>query len=306
MRRESGDGDGDDYEAGEADWEVPISQPGQYPVTASPSSSVGRTLPRQLDPEFYARILRSSEPEADFQVPIRAKWLHFSQLEPGHIFMINRPSWTVARSRASQKRLRGGEDQPCNGGWNRRGLPKEVQITGDLSMSHKLLVEAFAAQNPPTSYHAELPRKLEIWLVPQDYVVATETEERDPVPSYVLVHYLKEDAPTHSEVLPPIIIQDDLPPAAQNLDEDQTEEVQGSLFAGFHLPTGSFASSSISSSSSSSALMKRNLDEAGLDDPEAPPRAGKGGRGGLKPVPPRANKTNANSAASAMLALTRQ
>ena len=49
----------------------------------------------------------------------------------------------------------------------RRGLPKEVQITGDLSMSHKLLVEAFAAQNPPTSYHAELPRKLEIWLVPQ-------------------------------------------------------------------------------------------------------------------------------------------
>jgi len=34
-------------------------------------------------------------------------------------------------------------------------------------MSHKLLVEAFAAQNPPTSYHAELPRKLEIWLVPQ-------------------------------------------------------------------------------------------------------------------------------------------
>ena len=109
----------DDYEAGEADWEVPISQPGQYPVTASTSSSVGRTLPRQLDPEFYARILRSSEPEAEFQVPIRAKWLHFSQLEPGHIFMINRPSWTVARSRASQKRLRGGEDQPCNGGWNR-------------------------------------------------------------------------------------------------------------------------------------------------------------------------------------------
>ena len=34
-------------------------------------------------------------------------------------------------------------------------------------MSHKLLIEAFAAQNPPTSYHAELPRKLEIWLVPQ-------------------------------------------------------------------------------------------------------------------------------------------
>ena len=49
----------------------------------------------------------------------------------------------------------------------RRGLPKELQIPGDLSMSHKLLVEAFAAQNPPTSYHAELPRKLEIWLVPQ-------------------------------------------------------------------------------------------------------------------------------------------
>ena len=117
--RESGDGDGDDYEAGEADWEVPISQPGQYPVTASTSSSVGRTLPRQLDPEFYARILQSSEPEAEFQVPIRAKWLHFSQLEPGHIFVINRPGWTVARSRASQKRLRGGEDQPCNGGWNR-------------------------------------------------------------------------------------------------------------------------------------------------------------------------------------------
>ena len=106
-------------DAGEADWQVPILQPGQYPVTASTSLSVGRTLPRQLDPEFYARILRSSEPEADFQVPIRAKWLHFSQLEPGHIFMINRPGWTVARSRASQKRLRGGEDQPCNGGWNR-------------------------------------------------------------------------------------------------------------------------------------------------------------------------------------------
>ena len=34
-------------------------------------------------------------------------------------------------------------------------------------MSHKLLVEAFAAQNPPTSYRAELPRKLEVWLVPQ-------------------------------------------------------------------------------------------------------------------------------------------
>lgn len=246
-------------------------------------------------------------------------------------------------------------------------------------MSHKLLVEAFAAQNPPTSYHAELPRKLEIWLVPQvrratgvrvlgfgwgvwssrtellsgaasgrgvegwgqgwgygagvaaagvqggprplplsapraaraqDYVVATETEERDPVPSYVLVHYLKEDAPTHPEVLPPIIIQDEVPPAAQNLDEDETEEVQGSLFAGFHLPAGSFPTSSISSSASSSlALMKRNLDEAGLDcldDPEAPSRAGKGGRGGRKPVPPRANKNNANSAASAMLALTRQ
>ena len=109
----------DDEPDEEADWEVPIAQPGQYPVTASTSSSVGRTLPRQLDPEFYARILRSNDPEAEFQVPIRAKWLHFSQLEPGHIFMINRPNWTIARSRASQKRLRGGEDQPCNGGWNR-------------------------------------------------------------------------------------------------------------------------------------------------------------------------------------------
>jgi len=148
-------------------------------------------------------------------------------------------------------------------------------------MSHKLLVEAFAAQNPPTSYRAELPLKLEVWLVPQDYVVATETEERDPVPSYVLVHYLKEDAPTHPEVLPPIIIQDDVPPAAQNLDEDDTEEVQGSLFVGFHLPAGSFPTSS--TSSSSLALMKRNLDDAGLDfldDPGAPPRAGKVGRDG--------------------------
>ena len=110
---------GPDDDEEDNDWEEPISQPGQYPVTASTSSSVGRTLPRQLDPEFYARILRASDPEADFQVPIRAKWLHFSQLEPGHIFMINRPGWTVSRSRASQKRLRGGEDQPCNGGWNR-------------------------------------------------------------------------------------------------------------------------------------------------------------------------------------------
>ena len=55
--------------------------------------------------------------------------------------------------------------KPFLGG--RRGLPKELQIPGDLSMSHKLLVEAFAAQNPPTSYRAELPRKLEVWLVPQ-------------------------------------------------------------------------------------------------------------------------------------------
>ena len=163
-------------------------------------------------------------------------------------------------------------------------------------------VAAAGVQGGPRPFPLSPPRAARA----QDYVVATETEERDPVPSYVLVHYLKEDAPTHPEVLPPIIIQDDVPPAAQNLDEDETEEVQGSLFAGFHLPTGSFASSSISSSSSSSALMKRNLDEAGLDDPEAPPRAGKGGRGGRKPVPPRANKTNANSAASAMLALTRQ
>ena len=144
----------------------------------------------------------------------------------------------------------------------------------------------------------------------QDYVVATETEERDPVPSYVLVHYLKEDAPTSAEVLPPIIIQDDLPPAAQNLDEDQTEEVQGSLFAGFHLPAGSFPTSS----TSSLAIMKRNLDEAGLDfldDAEAyppPHRGGKGGRGGRKQTQaPRPDKVhNAHNAASAMLALTRQ
>jgi hypothetical protein len=119
MEHQSVSDNGDGYDAGETDWEVPISQPGQYPVMASTSSSVGRTQPRQLDPEFYARILQSSDPEADFQVPIRAKLLHFSQLEPGHIFRINRPGWTVASSRASQKRLRGGEDQPCNGGWNR-------------------------------------------------------------------------------------------------------------------------------------------------------------------------------------------
>ena len=158
-----------------------------------------------------------------------------------------------------------------------------------------------AHTHPPRPFPLSVPRAARA----QDYVVATETEERDPVPSYVLVHYLKEDAPTHPEVLPPIIIQDDVPPAAQNLDEDETKEVQGSLFAGFHLPAGSFPTSSTSSSS----LMKRNLDEAGLDfldDPGAPPRAGKGGRDGRKPAPPRANKTNANSAASAMLALTRQ
>ena len=164
-------------------------------------------------------------------------------------------------------------------------------------------VAAAGVQGGPRPFPLSPPRAARA----QDYVVATETEERDPVPSYVLVHYLKEDAPTHPEVLPPIIIQDDVPPAAQNLDEDETEEVQGSLFVGFHLPAGSFPTSS--TSSSSLALMKRNLDDAGLDfldDPGAPPRAGKGGRDGRKPAPPRANKTNANSAASAMLALTRQ
>ena len=91
--------------------------------------------------------------------------------------------------------------------------------------------------------------------------MATETEERDPVPSYVLVHYLKEDAPTHPEVMPPIIIQDHVPPAAQNLDEDEDEEVQGSLFAGFHLR----CEQPLPPASSSLALKKRNLDEAGMD-----------------------------------------
>ena len=42
----------------------------------------------------------------------------------------------------------------------------------------------------------------------QDYHLHLNTEDRDPVPSKVLIHYLKEDAPVPMEVLPPVIMKD--------------------------------------------------------------------------------------------------
>ena len=157
---------------------VSLTVPRQAPPQASNSQLADQLLVRysrvcvaQLDATFYARILQSSDPEGEFGVPIRTEWLHFSQLEPGHMFLINRPSWNVATSRASQKRNRDGEDQLPFGGWNRRGPTRVVSIPGgatsDSGEPQQLLVESFAAQNPPRSYRQELPRKTEIWLVPQ-------------------------------------------------------------------------------------------------------------------------------------------
>ena len=46
-----------------------------------------------------------------------------------------------------------------------------------------------------------------LWLR-QNYAMSTETDDRDAVPSKVLIHYLKEDAPVPMEVLPPVIMKD--------------------------------------------------------------------------------------------------
>ena len=87
--------------------------------SVSTGSVVCQTRPRQLDAEFYARILQSSNPEAEFSVPVREEWLHYSQLEPGHMFLINRSGWATADFRSSQTRGRSREDRLINGGWNR-------------------------------------------------------------------------------------------------------------------------------------------------------------------------------------------
>ena len=132
------------------------------------------------------------------------------------------------------------------------------------------------------------------------------------MPSYVLVHYLKEDAPTAAEVLPPIIIQDDVPPAAENLALGEAEIMPGSLFAGFHLPAGSFPTSSSASSAKRLALTDADdPDDASVPSHDAsyPPqqRGGKGGRGGRKQPSgvPGVCPNKAHNAASAMLSLTR-
>ena len=95
--------------------------PDAFALVATSNARVGRTLPRQLDPELYACILRSTNPEHDFQVPVRAEWLHYTQLQSGHIFLINRPGWNNASTRSAQKRMRVAEDQ-LPGGWNRSAI----------------------------------------------------------------------------------------------------------------------------------------------------------------------------------------
>ena len=72
----------------------------------------------------------------------------------------------------------------------------------------------------------------------QTYAMALETGARDPVPSYVLIHYVKDDAPIAQEVLPPIVRKNLAPVSSamvMKLDEDseETDRVQGNLFRDF-------------------------------------------------------------------------
>ena len=159
----------------------------------------------------------------------------------------------------------------CKPWLRRRGLPKEVQIPSEPQGPQKLLIESFAAQHPPPEYHQELPRKLEIWLVPkvpamarltaprgarklpanpirhvrcaQKYEVHTETGERDPVPSLVLVHYTKEDEPISNDVPAPVSIESLLVRNELELDEDESEPRRGWLFQGFNFPPAPQAAS---------------------------------------------------------------
>tara|TARA_B110001452_G_scaffold204610_1_gene174573 strand:- start:477 stop:1718 length:1242 start_codon:yes stop_codon:yes gene_type:complete len=174
---------------------------------------VGQTLPRQLDADFYSRILAAPDPAAAYGVPVREDFLHFSVLAPGHIYVISRAGWDGAPNRGAQKRLRDSEDQ-SPGGWNRRGMPKDVPIPSEPPGGYKLIIEAFAAKVESLASNLSnaaealaLPRKLEIWRVSQDYHLHLNTEDREPVPAKVLIHYLKEDAPVPSDVPPPAIMK---------------------------------------------------------------------------------------------------
>ena len=155
-------------------------------------------------------------------MPIREDFLHFSVLAPGHIYVISRPGWDGAPNRGAQKRLRDSEDQ-SPGGWNRRGMPKDVPIPGEPPGGYKLIIEAFAAKVESLASNLSnaaealaLPRKLEIWRVSQDYHLHLNTEDREPVPAKVLIHYLKEDAAVPTDVPPPAIMKT-LEPASGTL-----------------------------------------------------------------------------------------
>ena len=141
-------------------------------LLADVNSTIGKSLPRQLDPDHYALILASTDPIRQFGlrghsntstagvtaspgsptaghrftgVPIRSTFLLHSHVEPGMIYMIDRPSWHGAINRSAQKRQRDGEDQ-MPGGWNRRGLPK---VGGSPPFSRPCRV---VDENPRTSH----------------------------------------------------------------------------------------------------------------------------------------------------------
>ena len=82
-----------------------------------------------------------------------------------------------------------------------------------------LLFLARATTPPPLPLRPVVSSWRRPRTVAQSYVLSTATDDRAPVPSKVLIHYLKEDEPTSAEVSPPVVLKgvatgSSLPPGA--------------------------------------------------------------------------------------------
>ena len=83
----------------------------------------------------------------------------------------------------------------------------------------KLIIEEFAPRK--ATMHTEdtqvwAPRKLEIWLVPDSYEIAVQdTSRQAPIPSKVLIHYIKKGESASTKLLPPALVRPVMAPPSE-------------------------------------------------------------------------------------------
>lgn len=168
---------------------------------------VGLTWPTSLPLAVYAQVLQAAP---DTLVPLVTATSEKGALladgvtpSPGMMLLVRRTWWEESKTRRDQ--ARGRLEDGMSGGWNCSSSthPSCRSIPGDPN-GRRLLIDYLSRRKPPTT--ASPPtgspalKRHEIFLVDRSYDVSVPPDQRDPLPSTCLIHWVQVPASRRANV----------------------------------------------------------------------------------------------------------